>query len=224
MTVLDASGESAAVPPLWHCDTESIEPATALVTDFATPSGWNSTSGKWMTPGGNLTGGKYGYGGIKAGTNISSSAVTVTDGTLTVIGNVDVADYAGFGMSFDQCVNTTRWNGVQFLLSGSAAGCHMLFELKTFEEQGASNGGGCTATNCYQFPRVPVQIGSAPVTVTFSQLENTGTPAMAEDFAKEIIGFQWQLQSASPADADGGAQSACTGISVSVDDVSWVHQ
>jgi hypothetical protein len=200
-----------------------IEPATALVTDFAPGTGWNSSTGKWMTPGGNLTGSKFGYGGTKFGTSLSSSAVTVTNGTLTVMGNVDVADYGGFGMSFDQCVNTAKWNAVQFTLGGDAAGCQMVFELKTFEEQGASNGGGCTATNCYSFPRVPVQIGAGPVTVAFSQLENTGTPALAADFAKEIIGFQWQFQSA-PTGPDGGAQAACMGISVTLDDVFWVHQ
>jgi hypothetical protein len=227
----DAGTDAPAFMPNWHCDTMGIEPtstaATAtsmLITDFAMGTGWSNSSGKWMTPGGNLTGSKYGYGDNNHPlTTTSSSTVTVTNEALTVTGNVDVGSYGGFGMSFDQCVNTTMWNAVQFTLGGDAAGCSMLFQLKTFEQQGASNGGGCTAASCYGFPQVPVTIGTDPIVVTFASLENTGTPTMAVDFAKEIIGFQWQFQSPA-ADPDGGTQVGCTGINVTVDNVMWLHQ
>jgi hypothetical protein len=220
----DAGSDAPAFMPNWHCDTNGIEPATALITDFAMGTGWSNSSGKWMTPGGNLTGSKYGYGDANHPlTTTSSSTVMVTNEMLTVTGNVDAGSYGGFGMSFDQCVGTLNWNAVQFTLGGDAAGCNMLFQLKTFEQQAASQGGGCTAASCYSFPQVPVTIGADPIVVTFASLENTGTPTMAVDFAKEIIGLQWQFQSPA-ADPDAGTQAGCSSISVTLDNVMWVHQ
>ena len=127
-------------------------------------------------------------------------------------------EYAYGGMQFDKCVNTTAYTGVQFTLGGTAAGCDLFIYVQTFDEQSTSNHGGCT-TGCYSFPQMKIAIDTAPVVVHFSDLTG-GMPVGADLIKAQIVGLQWQFQS--PAGVDGGAQPACTGIDMTIDDIQFI--
>jgi hypothetical protein len=196
------------------CASEN-SPADPLLSDFSATS-WNAASGRWGTPG-NLTGSIFSY----SGSTDKTMSAKVSSGSLVVSGDVAAGSYGGAGMAFATCINTAKYTGFQFTLGGSTAGCDLLFQVQTFSQQAASSGGGCASgSSCYNFPAAKVQIADSPVTVHFADLANTGMPAAAADLAKEIVGAQWQLQSASP--AAGAAQSDCSGINLTIDDVKFV--
>jgi hypothetical protein len=210
----------ATVVPL-SCNP-GVNPADALITDFST---WKTSTGKWTTPSADLTGSKYSAGSgnpaIDGGvlSNITNTVTADANPAYVLSGSVRAADY-GFGLlSFDSCVNTSKFSGIQFTLGGTAAGCDIIFQVQTFSQQAVSNKGGCSAS-CYNFPRIKVQIGAASVVVTFADLAGTGSPTAAADIPKEIVGLQWQFQPAAP--VDGGAQADCVGINMTIDDVQFV--
>jgi hypothetical protein len=238
-----------------------LDPARALITDF---SDWDNTAGKWGMING-LRGSKFGYSGADKTNSVVTAAVT--NGALVLSGMVAASDYAGGGMSFDSCVNTTMYHGIQFTLGGTTAGCDLVFNVQTFEQQSSGNGGGCdtTAGSCYSFPKANLTFGTSPITVMFADLTNQGTMPTAS----EIVGLQWQFQSPAPkttpppatdagtttttddgsvadapistddaamstdagmsmpeagtaTDAAGPPQSGCTGIAMTIDDVTFV--
>jgi hypothetical protein len=199
--------------------TPGISPARALLTDFSAAT-WDSTTQNWGTSG-NLTGRKFAYFGSGAGTTLSA-AVDTTAGNMVLSGTVAINDYAGGGLAFDQCVHTTAWSGVQMKLGGTSAGCDIVFSIQTFEQQSTGNMGGCnqSTTSCFHFPNVRMQPSATPIVVMFASLQNTGFPADPATIPTEIVGLQWQVQSAAP--PDGGVQRACTGVSLTIDDVQLV--
>ena len=203
----------AAGTPGGHSCTPGVSPGTPLISDFS-PSGWYPAAGKFGTVG-NLTGALFAYAGTGS---TMTPGVDTTNQNLVLTGNVSAGDYAGGGMAFDSCVNTSTYTGVQFTLGGTVAGCELYFQIQTFSEQATSNGGGCTSS-CYQFPKAMLTSTTGPVTVHFTDLAG-GLPATAGDIGKEILGLQWQFQS--PAPAGDGGQLGCTGIALTIDDVSFV--
>jgi hypothetical protein len=199
--------------------TPGVPVATPLLTDFSTgTSGWHATVGKWGAAG-NLTGSIFSYGGDSTKTSTMSSSVDTTAMNLVLSGNVVASDYSGGGMSFDQCVNTSTYTGVQFTLGGTAAGCDVYLQAQTYSQQATSNQGGCVSS-CYQFPKAKLLSTSGPVTVHFTDMVGTGLPAAADDIKRELVGLQWQFQSGAP--VGDGAQLGCTGISLTIDDVSFI--
>jgi hypothetical protein len=201
-----------------------LSPAVALLTNFSPPT-WNDALAVWGTAG-NLTGKIFRYGG---GKTLDGGATTLmappsvdtaaANPALSIRGDVVSADYAGIGMSFDQCVNTTAYGGLRFTLAGTAAGCDLFLQLQTYSQLPVANNGACTA-NCFQFPRMRLATGSSPVTVTFAALAGSGLPATADGMRAEIVGLQLQLQSPTP--IGGGVQPSCLGINLTLDDVQLV--
>jgi hypothetical protein len=181
-----------------------VNPARALLTDF---SDWDNTAGKWGMIG-NLRGSKFPYVGTNANT---SMAAAVTNGALVLSGNVAAGDYAGGGMSFDSCVNTTTYHGIQFTLGGTVAGCDLSFNVQTFEQQANTNGGGCdkSTSSCYSFPKKTLTFSTNPITVMFSDLSG-GMPTDPAAIAAEIVGLQWQFQSPAPTSTPPPAVDAGT--------------
>jgi hypothetical protein len=196
----------------------AFTPTPELITDFSSsPAGWHAAygGGKWGTVG-VFTGSIFGF----AGPNSTMTATVETKGDMLLAGNVAVGDYAGGGLSFDQCVNTTTYTGVQFTLGGLVAGCDLYFYVQTFDEKGPGSGqiGGCTS-NCYVFPGMKLASASGVVTVPFSALSG-GQLITAPAISNEMVGLQWQLDSPAP-QGDGG-QPDCTGVALTVTNVSFV--
>ncbi len=210
MTSGNDAGVLACVP--------GISPGNALLTSFSPPT-WDAGLGQWGLPG-NLTGKITTYGGgrtVNGTTTAISQSVTTTaaNPALSIRGNVAATDYGGIALSFDQCVNTTLYGGVRFTLGGTTAGCALFLQLETYSRLPIADGGGCAGT-CFGFPFAPIQIGAAPITVTFAGLAGSGLPATAAAMRAEMVGLQFQLQSPTP------SQPSCLGINMTVDDLQFV--
>jgi hypothetical protein len=205
-----------------------VDPAAPLLVDFSSTT-WMNTQGKWSPIARDLTGSKYSAGGGKSapdgGLMTAMTNMITTDAAnpaFELMGTVVASDYAFGLLSFDRCVNTGKYVGIQFTIGGNTGGCDLYLLLQTFEQQGVVNRGGCpTGNSCYNFPRKLLTVPSTPgpVTVLFSDLENTGIPTTAAAMKAEIVGLQWQFQSPPP--PDGGTQVNCTGIDVTIDDVGF---
>lgn len=214
--------------------TPAFSPATALITDFSSgPAGWHPGlyGGKWGTLG-VLTGSLFAFAGTAStfdandpqGRKTMDVTVDTTNQDLVLAGDVVASDYAGGGLSFDQCVNTTVYTGVQFTLGGSTAGCDLYFYAQTFDEKGSGPGqvGGCVSSStmsCYVFPGVKLTSTTGPVTVHFTDLKG-GQLTTATSIANEIVGLQWQFNS--PAPVGDGGQSGCSKIALTIANVSFV--
>jgi hypothetical protein len=207
----------ATVTPTVLACNPGIQPAAPLLTDFsATAAGWHAGAGKWGTAG-NLTGSGFNY--ASTGSTMNWKVDTVAE-NFVLYGNVMApGGYGGGGMSFDQCVNTAVYTGVQFTLGGTPAGCALKLQVQTYSQQAVANGGGCVA-NCYGFPSETLASTTGSVVVKFADLAGTGQPATAAAIAQELIGLQWQFESPPPV-GDAG-QPDCLGINLTIDDVSFV--
>jgi len=219
-TVTPGTGGATATggttgPAALSCATP-YSPAAPLLSDFsAGPSGWHSTAGKWGAIG-NLTGSGFNY--ASTGSTMQWKIDAVAE-NFVLYGNVMApGGYGGGGMSFDQCVNTSTYTGVQFTLGGTVAGCALKLQVQTYSQQATANGGGCVA-NCYGFPYKLLTTTTGPVVVEFAELGG-GQPTTAAAIAAEMIGLQWQLES--PAPVGDAGQPDCTGINLTIDDVSFV--
>ncbi len=216
------TGGAAGAPPL-PC---TANPTISLISNFGTAAGDGgaTVTGMWGTTG-QITGSVFGYPGTKtndAGMMSKISAtIDRTMGTLTLAGTVVAADYAGGGMAFSTCVDTTNWTGIQFTLGGTADGCNITFQLQTESQEPTSMKGTCTSSSCYDFPQIQVTIpatAGTPTVIHFSDLTATGMPSAPADFEKEMFGLQWQFTSAAP--PDGGVQAGCS-PDMTISDVMW---
>ncbi len=222
---MDAAGDTgtdSSVDAHSNRCVPGVSPAVPLLTDFSAAT-WNASLASWGALG-NVTGTISTYGGGLVAGGLTTLVSTTVDTTaanpaLAIRGNVVAGDYAGVAFEFDQCVDTASYQAVRFTLGGTTAGCDLFFQLETYSQQMVGSGGTCS-TNCYRFPNTRLEVGAAPITVTFAALTGTGQPASAEGMRAEIIGLQLQLQSASP--AAGRAQASCAGISLTLDDVQFV--
>jgi hypothetical protein len=219
--VADVRTDAAADANSNRC-VPGVSPAAALLTDFSAAT-WNASLATWGAPG-NLTGKISTYGGGMVNGGLTTSVTATVDTTaanpgLAIRGNVVAADFAGVVLAFDQCVNTTAYQAVSFTLTGTAAGCDLIFQLDTYSQQMVGAGGTCV-TNCFRFPNQRIQVSGAPIVVTFAALAGTGQPATANGMRAELVGLQLQLQS--PAPASGGTQVNCAGINLTLDNVQLV--
>lgn len=209
-----------AISTLGLACSPGAEPKGALITDFA-PASFNQNKGRWASDP-NLTFFTYSYHDPEAPD--STNADKVENGGFNLSGQIipgaSGAGYAGGGMHFDSCINTTTYKGVQYTLTGTTGGCALHFDLQTYSEQAISERGGC-ASYCYQFPTKAVVPSATPTTVRFTELEHTGIPATAAAMAAEIMGLRWQLEAGGAAGTDGGASGPCT-FNLTVDDVRLV--
>jgi hypothetical protein len=209
--------------------TPAFSPTPGLITDFSSsPAGWHAAygGGKWGAIG-VFTGSIFSFAGPKStktanGTSYAEMAASVdtTAAAMVLAGDVASGDYAGGGLSFDECVNTTTYTGVQFTLGGTVAGCDLYFYVQTFDEKPAGPGqvGGCT-TGCYVFPGAKLTSTTGVVSVPLATLTG-GQLTTAAAIANEMVGIQWQFDSPAP-QGDGG-QPACTGVNLTITNVSFV--
>jgi hypothetical protein len=167
------------------------------VTDF---SDYATCSGKWGTKS-NLYGPIYGYAGKS-----SSLKSEVTSGGLHMTGSVVADDYGGGGISFNVCATVASFTKIQFTISGSAPGCDLELQIKTYDQVPTDQGGGCSASSCYSFP-----VAKQVAVLSSSSTEISKT--LATDFspwnstnAGQVVGLQWQFTGTN---LDGDAGTSC---------------
>lgn len=169
--------------------TSSVAPATALIADFsagATATGLPLiTGGTWFTFGPSLA--------------LANGALQVTlDAPPTT-----TAQYKGFGIYFNNCVDASAYAGVKFDISGTVTGCPM-FYVQIFREDVANAinpMGSCTASSCYA-PEAQVTVTSTIVTTSISfaaMLSGAPVPTVDKQY---LIGVQWQFNVPAKATVD----------------------
>jgi hypothetical protein len=227
-----SSAQSCSAEPVLDC-SNAYTLTNGHVTDFSEME-WKAATGKFCDASG-LRGSIYSYSGTGTDNNgVMSShaqAVDATAGNFVLNLTAAASDYAGGGFSFEHCVNVSSYNAVRFsiaLTGGDLTGCDLLLHLKTFEQQANTQTppGGCDLNllSCYTFPSAPLTtpLTATPqvVTIPFTAFAPAalGLPA-----PQQVVGLQWQIQSAAPSDPDGGAQIGCT-IELRVDDIDFVTQ
>jgi hypothetical protein len=137
---------------------------------------------------------KVQYQGSAQGTG--AMVATLTCGVLNMSDNVASGDYAGAGISLNTCMDLSAFDGIQFTLTSSLAGCQLYFQVETFAEEPPSNGGGCIADggmSCYSFPQLALPQTSGTVTVKWTDLMG-GMPTTPAEVKAKVLGFQWQFQ------------------------------
>jgi glucuronoarabinoxylan endo-1,4-beta-xylanase len=184
------------------------------VTDF---SDWNSNT--WGSSG-SLSGYRYPYAGPK-GSSMSATPDSSAK-NMRIKGTVMPGDYGGAGLSFLACVTVESFSKIEFNLSGSAPGCDMELQIKTFEQQPIDQNpaGGCyqdASASCYRFPAVSkVAVPSTDVTTVTTPLDSFS--GWGADKATQVVGLQWHF-TGSNLDPDAGA--GCP-IDVTVSDIKFV--
>ena len=212
----DPLDTKAATSTLGLSCSPGVDPADPRITDFSAAD-FDGNKGRWAGDR-DLTLFVYDYHDPDSDSSKKLEMEAFNFSGQVVPGADD--NYAGGGMHFDtSCVNTTRYGGIQFTLTGTSQNCTLYFDLQTYSQQALNEKGGC-ASYCYQFPRMEITPGSAPITVLFSELEGTGIPNGAAAMASEIMGIRWQLELAPEQGASD--QPACS-YSLTVDDVKFVR-
>jgi len=213
--------------------TNPVMLSDGLVTDFSAMQ-WSTALGKYCDASG-LRGSPFGFvgstltdGGATPG-GMASVDTTARNLKLNLV--VAPGSYAGAGISFESCVDASSFNTFQFTASitaGSLDGCVWQVQLQTQEQrpvtQTSPPGGTCNpdAGSCYAFPAAPnLTIPTAtPMTITLPFTAFTTNPSMAP-MAKQLVGIQWQANSAAP--PDGGTQAGCN-VEIRIDDIKFITQ
>jgi len=209
--------------------------ADGLVTDFSAMQ-WSASLGKYCDASG-LRGSPFGFVGVStsdAGQVLGGAAAVDTAArNLKLTLGVAPGSYAGAGISFESCVDASTFNAFQFsasITSGSLDGCVWQVQLQTQEQrpttQTSPSGGTCdsNAMTCYRFPaaiNLPVPTAT-PMTITLPFASFTQNPSVA-DMTKQLVGIQWQANSAAPLDPDAGVQLGCN-VEIRIDDIKFVTQ
>jgi hypothetical protein len=208
----DSVDTKAATGSLGLSCSPGVDPPDPRITEFAAAD-FDGNKGKWSGDR-ELTLFVYDYHDPNSSSSNKLDAESFNFSGQVVPGAEE--SYAGGGMHFDSgCVNTTRYRGIQYTLTGTSSGCSIYFNLQTYSQQALNEKGGC-ASFCYHFPNVEVTPRSTPITVLFSDLDGTGIPSSAAAMASEIMGIRWQLELAP------GQGDACS-FSLTVDDVKFVQ-
>jgi hypothetical protein len=200
----------------------SVDAGPTLCTGTAP----TSTSIADFTVDGGATGvgttGSYSYAatGLTQPTRDTSSGamvVTVATGPAPSAS----ANYAGFGIPFNACVDATAYTGVKFNIGGTlSAGCTIQFSALFTEDAAPGTGSpagrdACVAASCYPPAKIfTLPPSAADVTVNFADVTG-GAPVTTVDKAR-MTGVQWQLNVPS-----GDAGSGCTGT-LTIDNVVFV--
>jgi hypothetical protein len=215
--------------------TTALTLADGVVTDFSAMQ-WSGTLGKYCDSSG-LRGSPFGFTGVATGdagqVYSGMASVDTAARNLKLSFSVAPGSYAGGGISFESCVDASSYNALQFtasIMSGSLDGCVWQVQLQTQDQrpttQTSPTGGTCdnsTSGNCYRFPAAInlAAPGATPMTVTvpFANFTQNAEATMT----KQVVGIQWQANSAPPVDPDGGSQLSCT-VEIRIDDIKFVTQ
>jgi len=208
------------------CGASALTLMDGHVTNFS-PQEWSATSGQWCDDSG-LRGSIFSYSG-GSDTSSNAQAVDSSAGNFHLMLKAGPGGFAGGGLNFNRCVNVSAWNAIRFtawVASGALIGCTFRAELETYDQRPTTQNppGGCDRSimNCFGFPasaNIPLSTTPTPVMIALPAF--TGG-AHTTPIVDQIIGLQWQLDSAAPL-VDGGAQLGCT-AEIRIDDIDFVTQ
>ena len=105
------------------------------------------------------------------------------------------AQYVGFGLYFNSCVNAATYAGVKFKLSGTmTGGCTLMYSSNYSENASMASDtkGTCTATSCYSSQKM-ITIPAAAGDVSVAWADQTGGAPVAAVDAGKLVGVQWQF-------------------------------
>lgn len=164
-------------------------------------------------------------GGLTTWSGILKPTYTVDNGMLNIMETVSQADhpqYLGTTLYFNNCIDASGYQGVQFSISGSiSAACHLIFGANDVihDDHMSDPKGTCDAgSNCYA-PNMMVAatLSSTPQTVKIPWIMGSSVPMVDLD-PSHLVGVQWQF-TVDPT-PDGGTPDTCT-AELHIDDVKF---
>jgi len=185
-----------------------IAPTNGIIADF---SDANTATNTW--------GPSTGLHGVTFSYPDGSDMVDTVDAnglhlTGTIAANATANTFGGGGLSFYACATVGTSSKVQFNIQGSAAGCTMTVQIRTFDQLPAEQNpsGGCyrdAGGSCFGYPATHVPVPSAPtdVAIPFSSFSGWSTAD-----ATQVVGLQWQFARTDPA-------ASCTITNVTITDI-----
>jgi glucuronoarabinoxylan endo-1,4-beta-xylanase len=201
----DAGGDATQTPT---GDTSSLDCADPVTPDNVVSGGvtdftdWAGATGKWGSRNG-LYGAVYAYSGPNG--SMVMQNVDTSNKDLHITGFVTAGDYGGAGLAFYDCATVASFSAVQFTVSGSAPGCELDLQIKTFDQQPTSQNppGGCDSGSCYNFPDyTSIAVPAAMPQMIFAPF--TGFSGWSSADATQVVGLQWQFNG-----SDVGAEGSC---------------
>jgi hypothetical protein len=154
-------------------------------------------------------------GGIATWSGILKPTYTIENGTLNIMETADQASapqYLGTTLYFNNCVDASAYQGVEFKISGSvSAACHLIFGANdvAHDDHMSDPKGTCDAgSSCYA-PNmmVPMAVSSTPTVMQIPWITGSSVPDVDLD-PSHLVGVQWQF-TIDPT-ADGGTPDTCT--------------
>ncbi len=191
---VDSDGGTSASPTL-GCQS-SMAPASALIADFSA----GSYSGAAIPIN---NGGTYTYGTPAPTIAESNGALHVT---LDAPGTAS-AQYLGFGIYFNSCVDGHQYSGVKFDIAGTVSGCTTQFAFNYREDSANASDpkGSCTAASCYA-GAAPVTVPASMATVPVAYADVSGGEPVAGALTPAaqtyLTGVLWQLTAPAAPTAD----------------------
>jgi hypothetical protein len=187
--IADAGGSTLG------CQT-SAAPDSALISDFS--GGVSGTGQILITNGGTFT-----YG-------TPAPTIAETNGLLHVTldaPGTTSAQYLGFGIYFNSCVDGHMYSGVKFDIGGTMSGCAMQYAFNYREDSANASDpkGSCTAASCYAGQAtVTVPASVTSTSIAYSAVSG-GVPiagALTTAAQTYLTGVLWQFAVPARATAD----------------------
>src|SRR5580704_3879694 len=178
--------------------------SAALITNFAVDGGAAQVGKPYLGAAATLT-------APTASAATGALVMTFATGAATATDN-----YAYVGLPFNACVDASTYTGVTFNISGTlSAGCTIQSSTVDKEHSATTNGGTCTAANCYASDAIFTLPATAmDVSVPFSTQTGGGAAVGAAVVdPTEILNVQWQINVPT---------AGCTGT-VTVNNVSFTN-
>jgi hypothetical protein len=165
-------------------------------------------------------------GGLTSWSGVVKPTYSVDNGMLNIMEAVSQADhpqYLGTTLYFNNCVDASAYQGVEFTISGSvSAACQVIFAANdvahddklTDKAKGQCDAGSlCYAPNA----ALPMAVTATPATIKMPWIDGSSVPMVPLD-PSHLVGVQWQF-TVSPT-ADGGTPQDCT-AELHIDDVKF---
>lgn len=178
--------------------------SAALITNFVADGGAAQVGTPYL-------GAATGLTAPTASSATGALVMTFATGAATATNN-----YAYVGLPFNHCVDASTYTGVTFNISGTlSTGCTIQFSTVDKEHSTTTNGGTCTAANCYASD-APFTLPAAAMDIAVpfaSQVGGGADPTAAVVDPSGILNVQWQINV---------PVAGCTGT-VTVNSVTFTH-